>query len=64
MSHTFVRSLIFSVMEFLNVSQDGINALLCSGIVLKNNGTSLEFVGHVQHCDDFLLHLCVVRNLT
>ena len=42
---SLVKSLIFSVMGFLNACQDGMNAFLCSVIVLKNNGTSVELVG-------------------
>jgi hypothetical protein len=34
--------LIFTMVEFLKSYQEGTNASMCSGIMLKNNDTSVE----------------------
>jgi hypothetical protein len=36
------KGLISVVMEYLNWCQDGIDASVCLGIMLKNNDTSAE----------------------
>jgi len=42
-------NLYFCQNRILNSCEDGINVLLCSGIMFKNNNTSVEEVSYTKH---------------
>ena len=44
------NSLISAMTEFVNLCQDEINASMCSGIMLKNDVSSLEYMSYFQFC--------------
>jgi hypothetical protein len=57
------KGLISVTMEFINSCQDGRDASLCLGIMLKNNDFSAENVSYMLHCNNLPFNCYDVRKL-
>jgi hypothetical protein len=48
---------------FVNLRQYEVHALLCLGIMLKTNDTSLEQIRYISHCNDVAFNIYDLGNL-
>jgi hypothetical protein len=55
---------VSTTTEHFNSRQEGMNASLCSRIMMKNNDTSAKKVSNIQLCNFFLFDFYDPGNLT
>jgi len=63
MSRCESKSLLSARIKFFNSCKDETGAVLCMGIILKNNGILLEQISYICLCNDLSFNFYDLRNL-